>query len=301
MISSAPQEGLVVDVSAGGRRRIGAWQEIGERVFTRRYRFLDQEIGAILTDDGPVIIDTRSTVQQANEIRTELRQLTRLPVAAVIDTHHHFDHTYGNHEFRPAPIWGHVRCAERIRHMAEDADAHARNMVEIAEEYPRIASELAEVTVDPPDHEVGDEGTEIEIGGRRLELRWLGRGHTDNDLVIRVPDAAVLFAGDLLENGAPPWTGDGYPLDWPATAEGILGLISAGTKPAAVVPGHGAVADRAFVERSLGEFRAIADLARRVGAGDLGLADAILAAPWPADAASETLERALAELRGELD
>jgi glyoxylase-like metal-dependent hydrolase (beta-lactamase superfamily II) len=290
----------MVDAGAGGRRRIGAWEEVGERVFTRRYRFLDQEIGAILTDDGPVIIDTRSTVLQAREIQAEVRELTRQPVAAVIDTHHHFDHTYGNHEFRPAPIWGHVRCARRIRQMLENPDAHAQNLVEIGAEYPPIAGELAGVTIDPPDQAVGDEGADIKVGGRPLELRWLGRGHTDNDLVIRVPDAAVIFAGDLLENGAPPWTGDGYPLEWPATVKGILALGSV-RGPTVVVPGHGAVGDQAFVERSLGELEAIADLSRRVSAGDLDMADAVRGAPWPEEAAAEALERALAQLRGELD
>jgi glyoxylase-like metal-dependent hydrolase (beta-lactamase superfamily II) len=278
------------------------WFEVSERVFTRRYRFMHQQIGAILTDAGPVIIDTRSTVGHAREILAELGELTGQPVAAVIDTHHHFDHTFGNHEFRPAPIWGHVRCAERIRRMVADPAAHARNLAEIAGEYRRLAGELDDVTLDPPDHPVGDEGADIEIGGRRIELRWLGRGHTDNDLVIRVPDAPVIFAGDLLENGAPPWIGDGYPLDWPATIERILAFLPmTGTNSVAVVPGHGEVGDRAFVEQSLAEMRTIADLARRVGAGDLALADAIRAAPYPADAARGALQRALAQLRGELD
>ena len=277
-----------------------AWLEIGERVFVRRYRFLDQEIGAILTDAGPVVIDTRSTVGHAREVIDDLRRLTKLPVAAVIDTHHHFDHTYGNHEFRPAPIWGHVRCASRIQRMVDDPAAHAANQAEVAEEYPRIADQISDVVPDPPDQTVGDEGADIEIGGRRFELRWLGRGHTDNDLVIRVPDASVVFAGDLLENGAPPWTGDGYPLDWPLTATAILAL-TAGSRAVAVVPGHGAVGDRAFVERSLAEFEAIAGLARRVHAGELDLAAAVAAGPWPAEVSKETIERGLAQLRGELD
>ncbi len=290
----------MVATSPAGRRQVGPWDEIGDRVFSRRYRFLDQQIGAILTDAGPVIVDTRSTVLQAREIIDELRVLTSLPVAAVIDTHHHFDHTYGNHEFRPAPIWGHARCAARIRHMLENAEAHARNQVEIAAEYPRIAAELAGVTLEPPDRTVGDEGATIEIGGRRIELHWLGRGHTTDDLVIRVPDAGVTFAGDLLENGAPPWTGDGYPLDWPATAGAILALVQGDHSPA-IVPGHGGVGDRAFVERSRTELEAIATLARQVHRGEIGLADAVLAGPWPAAASAETIERGLAQLRGELD
>jgi glyoxylase-like metal-dependent hydrolase (beta-lactamase superfamily II) len=279
------------------------WLEVGDRVLTRRYRFLHQQIGAILTDDGPVIIDTRGTVDQAREVLAELREISSQPVAAVIDTHHHFDHAFGNHEFRPAPIWGHVRCIERIRRNLEDPAAHARNLVSIAEEYPSIAGELAGVTLDPPEHSVGDEGADIDIGGRRIELRWLGRGHTDNDLVIHVPDASVIFAGDLLEEGAPPWLGDGYPLEWPATIEGILALLPASGSVqamAAVVPGHGDVGGHALVERSILEMSAIADLARRVDGGVLGLADAILAAPYPADAAAEGIGRALGQLRGEI-
>jgi len=290
----------MVEAEAGMRARTGGWQEVGERVFARRYRFLDQEIGAILTAAGPVVIDTRSTVGHAREVLADLRELTHQPVAAVIDTHHHFDHTYGNHEFRPAPIWGHLRCAQRIQHVVDDPAAHAANRAEVAEEYPRIADELADVVPDPPDRTVGDEGADIEIGGRRLELRWLGRGHTDNDLVIRVPDASVVFTGDLLENGAPPWTGDGYPLDWPVTTEAILAL-TLGPVPVAVVPGHGAVGDRAFVERSLAELRTMADLGRRLEAQEIDLAEALAAAPWPADIARETLERALAQLNGDLD
>ncbi|MGH2511321.1 MAG: MBL fold metallo-hydrolase [Candidatus Limnocylindrales bacterium] len=276
------------------------WLEVGDRVFTRRYRFLHQQIGAILTEDGPVVIDTRSTVAQAREVLHDLRELTLQPVAAVIDSHYHFDHTFGNHEFRPAPIWGHVRCVEHIRRSFQDPVARAASLAEIAQEYPTIADELAGVTIDPPDRTVGDAGVDIVIGGRPLELRWLGRGHTDNDLVIRATDAPVIFAGDLLENGAPPYLGDGYPLDWPATLEAILALLPAGSGQV-IVPGHGEVGDRAFVERSHAEMATIVDLAGRVHGGAIGLADAILAAPYPVESATEGLERALAQLRGELD
>ncbi len=268
----------------------GPWAEVGDRVFVRRYAFFDQDIGAILTADGPVVIDTRSTPSQARAILDDLRALTAQPVAAVIDTHHHFDHSFGNRQFRPAPIWGHVRCAERIRAI-QPAD-----FAELAEENPDIAVELGEVVLDPPDRTFGDEGVDIEIGGRPLELRWLGRGHTDNDIVVRVPDATVLFAGDLLENGATPYFGDGYPLDWPATATTLRALVDG-----AVVPGHGDVAGLEFVDRSIEAFRAIADLARRVHAGELDLAAAIAAAPYSSADAAEPLERGLAQLRGELD
>ena len=204
----------------------GRWTEVGERVFVGRYRFYDQDIGAILTDDGPVVIDTRSTPGQAREILDDLRSISPLAVAAVVDTHHHYDHAFGNALFRPAPIWGHVRCAAFLREHAATYRAEVA-----AEELPALAAEVLATEIDPPDRTFGDEGADLEIGGRRLELRYLGRGHTDDDIVIAVPDASVVFAGDLVENGAPPYFGDGFPLDWPATLRALRPLAARGGRP----------------------------------------------------------------------
>ena len=108
--------------------------------------------------------------------------------------------------------------------------------------------------------------------------RYLGRGHTDNDIVVTIPDADVLCAGDLLENGAPPWFGDGYPMDWPATAEALLEL----GERTVVVPGHGDAGDAGVrgVARSR-EIRAIADAGAARPAGELDLDAAVAAAPYP--------------------
>jgi glyoxylase-like metal-dependent hydrolase (beta-lactamase superfamily II) len=267
------------------------WLEVGDRVFTRRYRFFDQQIGAILTEAGPIVIDTRSTAGQAREILDELRALTPLAVAAVVNTHHHYDHAFGNAAFRPAPIWGHVRCAEFLRERAE-----AYRLEVAREELPKLAQDVLATEIDPPDRTFGDDGADLDVGGRRLQLRYLGRGHTDDDVVIVVPDAAVLFAGDLVENGAPPYFGDGFPLDWPDTLRAARPLVTG-----AVVPGHGDVDDVTFLDRSIAEVAAVADLSRRVAAGELGLEEAIAAAPYRAETAREAIERGFAQARGELD
>ena len=264
------------------------WREIADRVFVRRYRFYDQTIGAILGAERVVVIDTRSTLRQADELRSELRALTELPVV-VVDTHGHYDHVFGNSVFRPCEIWGHVRCVTMIEETGERQRAGA------AEGMPSLAAELAEVVLDPPDRTF-ETSASIDLGGRLIDLRYLGRGHTDNDVIVLVPDADVLFAGDLLENGATPYFGDSYPLDWPATARALLELVSG-----VVAAGHGEPAGRDFAVRQAAEFEANAALARRVHAGELDVDAAIAASPYPADAAREPLERALAQLRGELD
>ncbi len=271
---------------------MSVWTEVGARVFTRRYAFYDQNIGAILGDDGVLIVDTRISHRQADEILSDLRTLTELPVRAVVNTHGHNDHAFGNHRFRPAPIWGHVGCARMI------TETGRAQIAKVSAAIPAIAAELAEVVLDPPDRTFDGEAATLEFdaGGRRIELRYLGRGHTDNDIVIIVPDAGVLFAGDLVEAGAPPFFGDGYPMEWPATVERMVELVTG-----AVVPGHGDVGDKGFAVRSMVEIRAIAELASLVHDGTLDLATAILRTPYPADTAREPLERALAQLRGELD
>ena len=268
------------------------WTEIGQRVFVRRYAFYDQNIGAILGDDGVLIVDTRISHRQADEILADLRELTPLPVGAVVNTHGHNDHAFGNHRFRPAPIWGHERCARMIRETGAD------QLAIVAKAIPELAGDLGEVVLDPPDRTFDGEfdTLEFDAGGRPIELHHLGRGHTDNDIIVVVPDADVLFAGDLVEADAPPYFGDSYPIDWPQTVERMVEHVRG-----AVVPGHGTVGDRAFAVRSMTELRTIAELASLVHQGVLAIDDAVLRTPYPADAARQPLERALAQLAGTLE
>lgn len=265
------------------------WQEIGDRVFTRHYDFLDQQIGVVLGGPDVLLVDTRASPAHARVIVDELRQLTPNAVSIVVDTHWHWDHSFGNSAFRPAAIWGHVRVAERLR---RDGAAAIRK---VSEGLPAVAAELAEVVIDPPEHTFEERAT-IQLGDRVVELSYQGRGHTDGDIVVAIPDANVLFAGDLIENGSPPSFGDGYPLDWPATVERLLPLATG-----AVVPGHGEVGDRAFLEDQLASFRGLAQLARQVHEGSLSIDAGIAASPFGRTTPRDAFERALAQLRGELD
>ncbi len=268
------------------------WVEIGDRVFVRRYAFYDQNIGVVLGDREALVIDTRSTYPQAREIQADLLELTLFPVTVVVDTHGHFDHAYGNHVFRPATIWGHERCVTFMERTGE-----ARKP-EIAREEPGLATDLAQVVIDPPDRTFAESAT-IEVGGRPLDLRYLGRGHTDHDIVIAVPGADVLFAGDLVEQGNVPFFGDGYPLDWVATSAAIVPLVSG-----VIVPGHGDHAGPAFAQSQAASFAALASLAMDVHIGERSLEEAIAEHPFgdlPPEHATSAFKRALTQLRGELD
>ena len=226
------------------------WREVGAGVFIRRYPFLDQTIGVVVGRERVLVVDTRSTLVQARELLGDLGQLTRLPWVAV-NTHAHFDHAFGNAAFRPCEIWAHDGCAEALR---ANGPAQRENVMRWV---PDLAAELSATPIDPPDRTF-EAAADVDLGGRLVELRHLGRGHTDNDIVVRAADAAILFAGDLVEHGAPPGFEDSFPLDWPATLGMILDLHD-GT----VVPGHGEPVPREFVEGQLAEVAYLAETARR--------------------------------------
>lgn len=260
----------------------GGWQEVGERVFRFRYRSLDLNVGAVLGDGEVLVVDTRGWAAEAEELLADLRTLTRLPCRQVVNTHAHFDHCFGNATLRPAAIWGHERCIEDLRDRGEE---QRRAVMRGTRE---VAAALAAVRIDPPDRAVADAGATVQVGGRPVELRFCGRGHTDNDLVVLVPDAGVAFAGDLVEEGAPPSYGDAFPLEWPGTVDRLLELA-----PSSVVPGHGDVVGVDFVRRQRQELAAMADLCARVATGALPAAEALRRAPFPEDHARQALARAV--------
>jgi glyoxylase-like metal-dependent hydrolase (beta-lactamase superfamily II) len=271
------------------------WVEIGDKVFVRRYAFYDQNIGVVLGRAEALVIDTRSTYAQAREIQADLRELTDSPVGVVVDTHGHFDHVFGNGIFRPATIWGHERC---VTFMVRTGEARKQT---IAVEEPLLADDLAEIVIDPPDR-VFATHARIEVGGREVMLRYLGRGHTDHDVVVEIPGTDVVFAGDLLENGNVPFFADGYPLEWPATAASLA--VRVREDGGVVVPGHGDHGGRALADASAASLAALAELAARVDSGELTLEEAIAEQPFPEhppEDARRAFERALMQIRGELD
>ena len=83
-----------------------------------------------------------------------------------------------------------------------------------------------------------DDRLTIDVGGRRVELLNLGPAHTAADSVVHVPDAGVLFAGDLLFIGCTPIVWAGPIENWVKACDAMIALDAP-----TVVPGHGPVTD----------------------------------------------------------
>jgi glyoxylase-like metal-dependent hydrolase (beta-lactamase superfamily II) len=123
----------------------------------------------------------------------------------------------------------------------------------------------------------------LDLGDRMVELVHPGRGHTAGDLVVRVPDADVLLAGDLVEesvarHGVPGFGPDCFPLEWPLSLDIVLGLTTADS---VVVPGHGAPVGREFVEDQRNTIGIVAETIRDLATRGVPLAEALESGQWP--------------------
>ncbi|MEV1286265.1 MBL fold metallo-hydrolase [Micromonospora sp. NPDC049679] len=268
--------------------------EIRDGVHVLRYPLLDVNVTLVVGDGAALLVDTLSSPDQARELIAAARRVTPHPWT-IVNTHHHFDHCFGNAVVAgepPCPIVAHEETARLLR---QDVEAVRREAYEETLPIePQLAAELAGVAVLAPTRTVKQRAT-LEVGGRRVELAHLGRGHTAGDLVVHVPDADVLVAGDLVEEGAAPSFRGSYPLEWPDTVAALLRLAGPDT---AIVPGHGAVVDEEFVSAQHAELVTL-DWLIRDGHADRAPAERVAArAPFGIDASLPAVRCGYAELSG---
>jgi glyoxylase-like metal-dependent hydrolase (beta-lactamase superfamily II) len=181
-------------------------------------------VGVLVTEAGVVVVDTMMLVRQGDAILARIRDLTDRPVAAILNTHYHLDHTHGNPAFAPGTrVVATVRTLDHLRQRDEDywREPPARDLLP---------------------NETFEGAHELRIGGRTVRSVARGRGHTDGDLVVLFVEDRVLYAGDLFWSGYFPdvdLEAGGSLREWPATMEAVLALDFD-----TVVPGHGPLSNR---------------------------------------------------------
>ena len=219
--------------------------------------------GFVIGDDGVLVIDAMFTPDAARALVAEIRRLTPKPIRYVVNTHYHADHTGGDQVLRDAGaiIIAHknVRGWVRVNNINLFGD--------------RITPELkARIGALPLPDLVTDKDLVVWLGSRKVVIRTV-LGHTGGDLTIYVPDANVLFAGDMLWRKVAPNLIDGSVSEWATTDREFTRMPNAARM--VFVPGHGDVADVTDVE----QFRAyLLDLQRLVveGSRRAGLKDEAL-------------------------
>ncbi len=174
--------------------------------------------GFIVGSAGVMVIDPFQTPELAEAVFAQVKAVTDQPIKYVLNTHYHFDHTGGNPAAakRGIPIIGRGKIREFIL-----------NQRGINSQFPPTV---------PPDVIVNSE-TDFWLGDRQVRIERVDGHGAGTDLVAYVPDARVLFAGDMVFNQRIPFAGDADLRQW----QGSLYRLIVTYPEAIVVPGHGNV------------------------------------------------------------
>lgn len=244
--------------------------------------------GIVIGDEQVLLIDTAATVKRTFALRDAVRSLTDAPVRTVVNTHHHGDHTRGNHVFADtATIVGHELCAAGIQ--AEG------NLLE--QLWPTV--EWGEIERAVPTETFGDRVT-IDVDGIVAEIIHIPPSHTVSDSVVWLPEQRVLFTGDLIFSGGTPFILMG-------SLSGSLAALSAlrDFAPSVIVAGHGQVTDASGIDVAERYLTWLAQYAAETHARGLSPLEAATSADLSAFAhlhnperLAANLHRAYAELDG---
>jgi cyclase len=219
--------------------------------------------GFVIGDDGVLVVDAFFNLDSARALVAEIHRITPKPIRYVVNTHYHLDHTGGDQALRDAGAT--IIAHKNVRGWVRTYNVNLLG----AQITPEFRAQIAALPL--PDL-VTDTHLTVWLGSRKVVVQTV-LGHTGGDLTVYVPDAKVLFTGDLLWRKISPNLIDGSVKEWAATDADFAHMPDAAH--IIYVPGHGDVADVKDVE----DLRAyLLDLRRLVAEGrKAGLRDAALA------------------------
>ena len=189
----------------------------------------DPNSGIIVGDDAVMVVDAQPTPAMANELIARVAKVTDKPIKYVLLTHHHAVRTLGASAYRGAEIL----ASDATRGLI--AERGKQDMESEVARFPRLfraaepISGLTWPTITFPDQ------ISVWLGQREVRIMHVGRGHTAGDVIAVVPDAGVVFAGDLVEYKTACYCGDAHFTDWLATLDHLAEM-----QPVALLPGRGA-------------------------------------------------------------
>ncbi|MGF1594906.1 MAG: MBL fold metallo-hydrolase [Kiloniellaceae bacterium] len=189
----------------------------------------DPNSGVIVGDDGVMVVDTQATPAMAGQVIERIRQVTDKPIKYVVLSHYHAVRVLGASAYGAEHI---VASRDTYDLIVERGQQDYESEVG---RFPRLFQSVETVPGLTWPTLVFEKSLTLYMGKREVRILQLGRGHTKGDTVVWLPKEKVLFAGDLVEYGATPYTGDAYLQDWPQTLANLRAL-----GPEKLVPGRGA-------------------------------------------------------------
>jgi cyclase len=208
--------------------------------------------GLITSAGSSLLVDTLFDLDLTTEMLAAMSGVTaRSPIGTVVNTHANGDHCYGNSLVPDADI---VASAAAAKEMDETPPAVLAAMVKAAPQMEPVLGQWIEAAFGPYSFEgielrapttTFDGTLSIGVGDRTVELIEVGPAHTAGDVIAHVPDAAVVFTGDIVFHKGTPIMWAGPVENWIAACDRICAL-----EPSVVVPGHGPVTDPAGVRET---------------------------------------------------
>ena len=189
----------------------------------------DPNSGIIVGDDGVMVVDAQATPVMAQQVIERVAKVTDKPIKYVLLTHYHAVRVLGASAYGGAEILASAATRALIEERGRaDMDSEIGRFPRLFRAAESIPG-LTWPSITFPDQ------MSVWLGRREVRIMHIGRGHTAGDVIAYVPDANVVFSGDLVEYHSACYCGDAHFTDWPATLD-RLAEISAG----ALVPGRGA-------------------------------------------------------------
>lgn len=189
----------------------------------------DPNTGIIVGDDGVMVVDTQATPVMAQGVIERIRQVTDKPIKYVVLSHYHAVRVLGASAYKPEHI---IASKDTYDLIVERGQQDYESEVG---RFPRLFQSVETVPGLTWPTLVFEKSLTLFMGKREVQILQLGRGHTKGDTVVWLPKEKVMFAGDLVEYGATPYTGDAYLREWPETLAKLRAL-----GPEKLVPGRGA-------------------------------------------------------------
>ncbi len=218
-----------------------------------------------------LLIDTKMPV--FGDILRREAESTVGTLSMVLNTHHHADHTGGNHAFtRDLPVFAHKKAEPRIAAQIDRYIAGIKSAVGdmtkaqpaerelVADDFKRLHDRMADLHVkDFAPTETFEDGKQLEVGGVKLTLHHFGPGHTDNDAVVHFPSLNLVHTGDLLFHNVYPYIdreGGATTVGWRASLRKVIELCDDRT---VIVPGHGEVCGKSALTDQIEYFDRMTD------------------------------------------
>jgi glyoxylase-like metal-dependent hydrolase (beta-lactamase superfamily II) len=185
--------------------------------------------GLIVGLEGAVLVDALMVPSMTRKLVAAIRKTTRKPIAKLINTHHHLDHTGGNRFFRGATLISTEKCREALAPGFPPLPLLQRFMPRFAREFPLLKLVLPTVTF--------EDRMVIHDGDRVIHLWHPGTiAHTVGDATVFLPKERVLFAGDIAFHYVTPLAFQGHVGNWIKAADRLLAY-----EADVIVPGHGPI------------------------------------------------------------